>query len=190
MRIQLSFVSNFQRTAVFISGQGSCLQAFLESAEFQNIKLVITNKKNTYGELKAKRFGIKVLWMDKATSFADVDQVLKNLKIQKIFLAGFMKIIPADFINSWTNHIFNIHPSLLPDFKGLQAFERAFEQKAKLGASIHHVVSEMDAGKIVLQQQICVNTSDINEAHFFLRLSEQHLIREFVYKGAELCTRF
>jgi phosphoribosylglycinamide formyltransferase 1 len=188
----LNFVNSHQPIAVFISGNGSCLQSFLDCAEFQNIKLVVTNKKNTYGELKAKRSGVTVLFMTKMMSFTDLNLILNKYGIQKIFLAGFMKLIPAEFIDSWAGRIFNIHPSLLPDFKGLEAFEKSFAAKANMGATIHHVTAQLDSGEIILQKEFCQKNSSISfsDAQIQLRTTEQHLIREFVSQGVMLCQKF
>lgn len=153
---------------------------------------MITNKKSASGILRARRFGVEVLVMNSQMSFDQIHQILKMKRIQKIFLAGFMKIIPESFLSLWTNHIFNIHPSLLPQFKGLHGFESAFDSNADIGVTIHHVTSEMDSGKIVLQQ-VSSKAKEIfkkSEAQIFLRRTEQNLVREFTYKGSVLCTRF
>lgn len=188
----MSFVSSFQKTAVFISGGGSCLQALLELSEFHDIRLVVTNKKYIAGALKAQRFGVPVLYIDKNKSFEQVQQILILKQIQKIVLAGFMKMIPESFLSLWKDRIFNIHPSLLPEFKGLHAFEQAFDSDADVGVTIHHVISEMDSGEIVLQMQSSSGKSKLekNEAALRLRRTEQHLLREYTYKGSALCLRF
>ncbi len=188
----MSFVNGFQRTAVFISGGGSCLQTLLDLSEYQNISLVITNKKSALGALKARRFGVEVLVINSQMNFEQIHQILKTKRIQKIFLAGFMKIIPESFLSIWKDHIFNIHPSLLPQFKGLHGFESAFEANADIGVTIHHVTSEMDAGEIVLQQVSSKESQGFLKpvAQLFLRRTEQNLVREFTYKGSVLCTRF
>lgn len=188
----MSFVKGFQRTAVFISGSGSCLQALLELSEFQNISLIITNKKSAQGILRAKRFGVEVLVLNSQMNFDQVHQILKMKRIQKIFLAGFMKIIPESFLSLWTNQIFNIHPSLLPKFKGLHGFESAFDSNSDTGVSIHHVTPEMDAGEVVLQQVSSKGNGGLqkHDAQLLLRRTEQNLVREFTYKGSVLCTRF
>lgn len=188
----MNFVNGFQRTAVFISGGGSCLQTLLDLSEFQNISLVITNKKSALGTLRARRFGVEVLVMNSQMNFEQIHQILKTKRIQKIFLAGFMKIIPESFLSLWTDRIFNIHPSLLPQFKGLHGFETAYESNADIGVTIHHVTSEMDAGEIVLQQVASKANENFtkSDAQMFLRRTEQSLVREFTYKGSVLCTRF
>jgi phosphoribosylglycinamide formyltransferase-1 len=184
-RLLLSLNKSFQRTAVFISGTGSCLQAILEMSEYQNIKLVICNAQNALGLLKAKRFGIETLVFDHPIDYLEIHRALKMRKIQKIFLAGFMKIIPQNFLELWEGHIFNIHPSLLPLHKGLNAFEKSFEAKDQMGATIHHVVSKIDSGLNIFQRALNPWHENLNlsTAYFQLRVVEQHLMREFCSKG-------
>ncbi len=169
------------KTAVFISGGGSTLQALLEMQEFINVALVITNRKKALGALKAKRFGVPVLCMDKQMSFDQLHEVLVEKKIKQIFLAGFMKIVPEIFIENWQGRIFNIHPSLLPAYKGLEAFERSFADGAECGVTIHHVVAEMDAGEKIWQQKISPYSLKYSstDAALLLRKTEQNLLREF-----------
>ena len=192
----MSFVSGFQRSAVFISGGGSCLQAMLDLSEFQNVSLVIVNKRHTLGEIKARRFGVEVLLinpkLNPQPAFDQIHQILKQRRIQKIFLAGFMKIIPESFLSLWKDHVFNVHPSLLPQFKGLHAFEAAFDIGSDIGVTIHHVIPAMDAGEIVLQMvsSEAKNGASKSDSQLLLRRTEQHLIREYSYKGSTLCTRF
>jgi len=170
------------RIAVFISGSGSTLQALLEMSEFAKCCLVVSNRKNALGLLKAKRFGVHVLYMHKDLSFEQLHTRLLERNINQIFLAGFMKMLPASFLEKWQGRIFNIHPSLLPNYKGLQAFERAVADKAECGVTIHHVIAEVDAGKKVLQQKSSITSEDLNfsDSYLLLRKTEQHLLREFV----------
>ncbi len=192
----MNSVKAFQRTAIFISGHGSCLQALLEMSEFQNISVVITNKRNALGVLKAKRFGVEVIYINSTNSFTDINEILRKKRIQKIFLAGFMKILPDTFLQEWKNHIFNIHPSLLPAFKGLNAFENSYLSGSDLGVTLHHVVEDMDSGEIVLQKKIVFSNSENPQvlpkdlALRYLQASEQHILREYSQKGSSLCLRF
>lgn len=170
------------KTAVFISGGGSTLQALLEMQHQQSICLVFSNKKNALGLLKAKRFGVETLFFDfKNRSFDELNEILLQHQIQKIVLAGFMKMIPEKFVNQWQGRIFNIHPSLLPDYPGLQSAERSWQDKNQMGVTIHHVIPEMDQGKTILQLSSLKKSTQLalNEAVLFLRRTEQHLLREF-----------
>ncbi len=177
-----------KRTAVFISGSGSTLQTLLEVRHQLCITVIISNKKLALGALKAKRFGCQIKFLRKEDSYQDLNIFLKNNNIEQIFLAGFMKILPAEFVAQWPEQIFNIHPSLLPEFPGLMASEKSFQAQADMGVTIHHVNQHMDEGPIFLQQksvsQNVINQMNFAEAQFWLRRTEQHLLREFALRSA------
>lgn len=139
---------------VFISGNGSNLQALLDSDPKINISLVVSSKAEAFGVERAKKAGVPVLIFTKENSWDGLSIELKKLQIDRIFLAGFMKVIPASFINDWENKILNLHPSLLPSYKGLKAIERSFEDGAAIGITIHWVTAELDAGPILLQKEV------------------------------------
>lgn len=183
----MSSVKSCPRTAVFISGGGSTLQALLEMNEFFKTALVISNRKRALGAVKAKRFGVPTFFMDKQMDFEQLHALLLQNKIDQIFLAGFMKILPEVFIQKWQRRIFNIHPSLLPHYKGLEAFERAYADKAECGVTIHHVVAEMDAGEKILQQKISPEAKNYSysDAALLLRRTEQNLLRTFALRKAQ-----
>ncbi len=172
--------------AVFISGGGSTLQALLEQQHQFSIRIVITTKKNILGSLKAKRFGIPVIHCKKTESYAELTKLLKSKKIDLIFLAGFMRLLPEDFVSHWQGQIFNIHPSLLPEFPGLNAAEKSYLAKKKMGVTIHHVTAEMDQGKKILQMQALEKklseSIPFHQTMFFLRRSEQFLLRDFAIR--------
>lgn len=175
-----------KKIAVFISGKGSTLQALLEVQHQFDIGLIVTNKKNQLGELKAKRFGKSVFVFSKDMTFKDLTAVLKKHKINLIFLAGFMKILPPDFVQAWNDQIFNIHPSLLPAFPGLDSIEKNYHAKLNMGVTIHQVNEQMDEGKVILQQQSVsakqTAVSSLQQASVFIRRTEQHLLREFALR--------
>lgn len=173
-----------QQVAVFISGGGSTLQALLEMHHQIDVALIITNKKNALGAAKAKRFGKKIVYFNKEMGFDKLNEILKQNKIDFIVLAGFMKIIPESFLQHWTGRIINIHPSLLPMYPGLNSAERSWEDNVNMGVSIHHVIPEMDAGKILIQQTSLKNPKilALNEAQMFLRRTEQFLLREITLR--------
>lgn len=177
----LSGPRTLRRTAVLISGGGSTLQSLLEMQHLLDIKLVISNKRKNSGLLKAKRFGKPAWYMGKEQTFSDLDKVLKQNQIERVFLAGFMKILPPEFIDAWKGKIFNIHPSLLPRFPGLDAAEQSWKNKADMGCTIHEVTEEMDVGPIVFQQISKKSQDDLSlqESIILLRRSEQHLLREW-----------
>lgn len=169
------------RTALFISGGGSTLQALLELQHLIDITLVVSNKKTARGLKKAQRFGRPVISFESKIDFAQIDKILKQHKIEKIFLVGFMKILPEDFVVRWAGRILNIHPSLLPVYPGLSAAEKSWKDRVQMGATVHLVTAQIDAGEIIDQQ---VSLPEVNEstsweeAHLFLRRTEQSLLRE------------
>lgn len=171
------------RLAIFISGSGSTLQALLEMQHQIEIKLVICNRLSAIGRLKAKRFGVPVVQINKHTSDQELNTILNQYQINAIMLAGFMKLLSASFVQTWKNRMINIHPSLLPAYKGLEAAERSWNENADMGVSIHHVIEEMDEGKLILQKRSLASPQSYSfaEASIWLRQAEQHLLREVCY---------
>ena len=156
------------KIAVFISGRGSNLKSIidysLKKKFFYKVELVVSNKKNAKGLIFAKKEGIKNYSIDFTKSKKHSDIVLDILKkndIKLICLAGFMKILPVYFINSFRGKILNIHPSLLPKYKGLNTHERVINNGERFtGCTVHHVNKFLDSGKIVVQKKIRINKND------------------------------
>lgn len=156
--------------SVFVSGRGSNLRAILDSPELKNlveVKAVISDKLNCPAFDIAKKFSIPVYTVgkkDEYISFNDLITVLKDLKINLIVLAGFLKLIPENFVRTFSKKIINIHPALLPSFGGLGMYgmnvhRAVFESSAQVsGASIHFVDETFDTGRIIAQR--CVDISD------------------------------
>lgn len=168
------------RWAVFISGRGSNLQALLDQQ--LDVALVVTNKPLAPGVFKARRFGIPVYVL--GADWSQLQQELCRCQISQILLLGFMKIVPESFIQLWKGSIFNLHPSLLPEFKGLKAFERSIKEKFDLGCSYHEVTAELDSGKVILQKSFFDRklwdqpAPAIHRLQWGLSLSEHQLTRE------------
>ena len=154
--------------AVFISGRGSNLKSLIKYSKSKNslfkIKLVISNKSNAAGlkyaiKSKIKFYVIKyknVMNLEKKTL-----KLLKKFSIDLICLAGFMRILSKNFIKKFNKPILNIHPSLLPKYKGLDTHNRVLNNKDKYsGSTVHLVTPKLDAGKIILQKKIKVSKSD------------------------------
>lgn len=140
------------RVAVFISGFGSNLNVFLQRREQFERLLVVSSNPEAYGLERAREVGVDSLTLPTPIHWEVLSETLGKEDLHWIFLAGFMKILPASFVTQWSPHLFNLHPSLLPKYKGLKAIERAFEAKDDLGVSIHRVVPEVDSGEVVLQK--------------------------------------
>lgn len=173
-----------RKTAIFISGGGSTLQALLEMHHQLDIGIVVTNKRNAAGILKAKRFGKKIIFFDKLMSFESLNEILNEHRVELLILAGFMKLLPAKFVENWKDRVLNIHPSLLPKYPGLGATERSYNDNAAMGVTIHKVITEMDAGLILRQQKALAETNNLTfvEACLFLRRTEQSLLRELTFR--------
>ena len=156
------------KIAVFISGRGSNLRSIIKYSAKKKfsykVKLVISNKKNAKGLLLAKKRVIKNYSIDFTESKKLTDKVLNLLKknnIKLICLAGFMRILPVYFIKSFKGKILNIHPSLLPKYKGLNTHERVITNGEKFtGCTVHYVNKFLDSGKIIIQKKVRINKND------------------------------
>jgi phosphoribosylglycinamide formyltransferase 1 len=156
-----------KNTCVFISGKGSNLKNLIlrsrDSAFPINIRLIITNNKNASGINFAKKNAIPYMVVNlKLRSHNNkILQILKDKKISLICLAGYMKIISSNFIKSFGKKIINIHPSLLPKFKGLNTFSRVLKNsEKKTGCTVHYVDEKLDNGNIITQKSFYINSYD------------------------------
>ena len=158
----LSTGSNKIKTAVFISGTGSNLKSLIKFSKFKRspiyINLIITNNKFAKGLKYGVYFKIpkKIInFKNKNIAEKKILKELKKNKIKLICLAGFMKILSKNFIKNFKGKILNIHPSLLPKYKGLNTHQRAIKNKDKYsGCTVHFVNSRLDSGKIILQKKV------------------------------------
>ena len=156
------------KTAVFISGTGSNLNSLIKFSRLKkspiSVDLIISNNHESKGLNYGKIFKIKKKVFDfKKKSLAEKKILveLKKNKIQLICLAGFLKILSKNFIDTFKGKILNIHPSLLPKFKGLNTHQRAIENNEKYsGCTVHFVSSKLDSGKIILQKKVKINKKD------------------------------
>ncbi len=155
-------------TAVFISGRGSNLKNLIKFSEKKispiKIILVVTNNKNAKGLNFAKNKKIPFLinnFKNKTLSENKIIKRIKKNKIELICLAGFMKILTSDFIKKYKHPILNIHPSLLPKYKGLNTHQRVINNNEQFtGSTVHLVNSKLDSGKIILQRKIKILKND------------------------------
>jgi phosphoribosylglycinamide formyltransferase-1 len=113
-------------------------------------------------------------------------EALRSKEIDFIFCAGFMKIIPASFLNQWDKPIYNLHPSLLPKYKGLKAIERAYEEGDDIGVSIHTLVAEVDSGQVVLQDKVLEKGSyrgkSVDEVRELTQQKEHQIVSRWIEK--------
>ena len=156
------------KVSVFISGRGTNLKSLINFSKTKNsqisINLVISNKKNAKGLFFAKKNKIKYLVINYKNKKNAENRILVELKkynIDFICLAGFMKILSKKIISKYKNKILNIHPSLLPKYKGLDTHKRVILNKEKFtGCTVHIVNSKLDSGKIILQRKIKILKND------------------------------
>ena len=156
------------RVSVFISGRGTNLKSLINFSKTKNspisINLVISNKKNAKGLFFAKLNKIKFLvinYKNKKKSEKKILIKLEENNIDFICLAGFMKILSKKIITRYKDKILNIHPSLLPKYKGLNTHKRVILNKEKFtGCTVHIVTSKLDSGKIILQKKIKILKND------------------------------
>jgi phosphoribosylglycinamide formyltransferase-1 len=163
-----------KKFAVFVSGNGSNLQAIIDAVKHKKIKaelaLVFSNNRKALGLKRAKDAGIKTLCLvrkDYATPQSydrDIVIHLKEAGIDFVVLAGYMKILSAFFVKQFPNKILNVHPSLLPSFRGKQGIKDAFTYGAKVtGVTIHFVDDKMDHGPIIMQEGFKIPPADTLE---------------------------
>jgi phosphoribosylglycinamide formyltransferase 1 len=172
-----------KRVAILISGRGSNMTALIEAAKARDypaeIVLVVSNRPDAPGLARARAAGVATAVVDHA-DFGDqreafepaLDDALRKNRIDLICLAGFMRLLTPWFVTRWSGRMLNIHPSLLPQFKGLHTHRRALDAGVKRhGATVHFVVPEMDSGPIVAQDSIAVHEDD-TEATLAARVLE------------------
>jgi len=162
-----SIGSNKVKTAVFISGKGSNLKSLIKFSKVKNspiiISMIISNNAKSKGLNYGKIYKIKKKVFDFKNTLSEnkvINELEKN-KINLICLAGFMKILSKNFIKNFNGKIINIHPSLLPKYKGLNTHEKAIKNKDKYsGCTVHFVSSRLDSGKIINQKKVRIIKSE------------------------------
>lgn len=162
--------------AILISGSGSNLQAIIDDARADpdypaHLALVISNKADAYGLQRAKKAGIPSVVIDHK-SFANreafdmaLQQTLIEHDIDFVCLAGFMRLLTAGFVEKWPSRMINIHPSLLPAFKGGNAVKDAMAAGVKVtGCTVHFVTADMDSGPIIVQAAVPIYSQDTEDS--------------------------
>ncbi|NVK17604.1 MAG: phosphoribosylglycinamide formyltransferase [Methylocystaceae bacterium] len=181
------------RVGVLISGSGSNLQALLDMCGHEDspaeIVRVISNVPTAYGLERAKEAGVATTVVnhkdyDGRESFEDaLHQVLDSEKVELICLAGFMRLLTDTFVQKWKDRLINIHPALLPSFKGLHTHERAIEEGVKFhGATVHYVRPAMDEGPIIVQACVPVLPNDTADELGKRVLEQEHKIYPLALK--------
>ena len=176
----LSTGSNKIKTAIFISGTGSNLKSLIKFSKLKNspiiIKMIISNNSKAKGLQYSKIYKIKKKVFDFKNALSEKKTIheLKKNNIDLICLAGFMKILSKTFIKNFRGKILNIHPSLLPEYKGLNTHEKAIKNKDKYSrCTVHFVNSKLDSGKIINQKKVRIKKFDTPKS-----LAKKILIQE------------
>ena len=175
------------RTAILISGRGSNMMALVEAARAADypaeIVCVVSNRADAKGLDFAATNGIATQVIDhkafatREAFEAALDAYLRSMNVEAIALAGFMRVLTGDFISGWDGRMINIHPSLLPAYKGLHTHERAIADGARVhGCSVHLVTPELDGGPVLLQAEVPVLPDDTPDSLAARVLKEEHRI--------------
>lgn len=175
------------KLVVLISGNGSNLQAIIDRIAAGDlaatVAAVISDRADAHGLARARRAGIAaetVARGDYASAsdfFAALQRRVESFAPDLLVLAGFMRVLPADFVARFANRLINIHPSLLPKFKGLHTHRRALQAGATVhGATVHWVTAELDAGPALLQAEVTVEAGDTAESLGARVLEQEHRI--------------
>jgi len=177
-----------KRVAVLISGRGSNLAALIDAAKAEDypadIALVLSNRPDALGLARARDAGIPTAVVDHRPFGDDreaferaLDAELNARRIELVCLAGFMRLFTPWFVGRWSGRLLNIHPALLPQFKGLHTHRRALESGVRRhGATVHFVVAETDAGPIILQDSVAILDGDTEETLAARVLEVEHRI--------------
>jgi phosphoribosylglycinamide formyltransferase-1 len=181
---------------ILISGRGSNMLNLVNASQRglinSKIKIVISNNKNSSGIDKAKRKNIKTKIINQKDYGSKKDfenaltNTLKNQNVDLVCLAGFMSILSKNFLKDWNRKVINIHPSLLPSFRGKNAVKQALEQRVKTaGCSVHFVDEGIDTGEIISQEKVPVSSNDDEETLGKKILKKEHVLYIKVIKELE-----
>ena len=175
------FGKNKVLTAVFISGRGTNLKKLIQFSKTKNSPIKISLIVSSNSKAEGLKYSLKYKIKKYVVAINDgnfEDKILKNLKINKIqfiCLAGYMKILSKKFIKNFKGKIINIHPSLLPKYKGLNTHEKVIKNKEKYtGCTVHYVNDKLDSGKIILQKKIKIFKNDNPKSIKRRVLNEEH----------------
>jgi len=172
------------KTAVFISGKGSNLENLIKFSKKKispiSINLIISNTSYAKGLKYSKKYNIQkkvIFFKNKKLAEKKIFKILFKKNINLICLAGFMKILSKNFIKKFKGKIINIHPSLLPKYKGLNTHKKAIENNDKYaGCSVHFVTAKIDSGKIIMQKKIRIKKNDTIYSLSKKVLKKEHLL--------------
>jgi len=170
---------------VLISGEGSNLQSIIDNAKSIDLKIccVVSNKMDAFGLKRAAKVGIPCLALDETLFDSklgfdqEIMKIIDNCQAEVIILAGYMRILSADFISKYSGKILNIHPSLLPKFPGLNTHQRAIDAcEKKHGASVHFVTEKVDGGPVIAQLSVNIDSTDNPQTLAKKVLEKEHVL--------------
>ena len=170
---------------VLISGNGSNLQSIIDSASKidLNISCVISSNSDAYGLKRAEKASIPIAIIDhklfdsRLTADKEIMKVIDDSRAVVIILAGYLRILSPEFIEKYIGKILNIHPSLLPKFKGLNTHQRAIDAAEKIhGASVHFVTEELDGGPVIAQSSVEIDSTDNAKSLASKVLNKEHIL--------------
>ena len=172
------------KTAVFISGKGSNLENLIKFSKKKispiSINLIISNTSYAKGLKYSKKYNIQkkvIFFKNKKLAEKKIFKILFKKNINLICLAGFMKILSKNFIKKFKGKIINIHPSLLPKYKGLNTHKKAIENNDKYaGCSVHFVTAKIDSGKVIMQKKVKIKNGDTIASLTKKVLKKEHLL--------------
>jgi phosphoribosylglycinamide formyltransferase-1 len=183
-----------KRVAVLISGRGSNMSALIDAAKDKSypaeISVVVSNRPDAGGLAAARAAGIATevvdhtqYGKDRASFERALQAALEKPRVDIVCLAGFMRLLTHEFVDRWPQRLLNIHPALLPAFKGLDTHKRALDDGAAVhGATVHFVVPEMDSGPIIVQGAVAVHAGDSEETLARRVLAVEHRIYPLALK--------
>ena len=204
------------RLGVLVSGSGSNLQALIDAIESKElpdveIALVVSNKADASGLQRALRHKIPAIylpWKQPLESEAKLTALLRLFQVDLIVLAGWMRILRADFLAQFSQRVINLHPALLPDdgtgtnfitsngsaipvFRGLHAVRQALDARVKVtGSTVHYVTAEVDAGPVTCREEVAIEAGDTEESlHERIKAVEHRLVVEAIRKYMRLTNR-
>ena len=172
------------KTCIFISGNGSNLKSILKNSRDCNfpikIGLIISNNIKANGLKIAKKYSIPYKYFSPKSQKIFERKCLSEIRkrnIKFLCLAGYMRILSNNFIRSFNNKIINIHPSLLPKYKGLDTHKRVLKNKEKFsGCTVHYVTPKLDSGKIILQKKVFIDKNETPNSLRLKILKQEHLL--------------
>ena len=174
-----------RRWSVFISGRGSNLAAALDGRRecegLYDVALVVSSSDEAAGLARARRDAVPTLVLPGKIEWPELTRTLRGRGVTHILLAGFMRIVRPEFCREWAGHLFNLHPSLLPSYPGLDSIARARADGRDVGATIHEAIEAVDAGRIHFQRRSISGADALgaseNDVEFRVHVDEQRLVR-------------